>query len=88
MAQLISSGEQRSSKTATGSRPTREGRGGLTRIIHEHFCCNRGFAAATSLRRAGSPLVTSPYRFKYASVSQGFACPSRNATARFRDELS
>jgi hypothetical protein len=24
----------------------------LARIIHEHFCCNRGFAAATSLRRS------------------------------------
>jgi hypothetical protein len=24
----------------------------LTRIIHERFCCNRGFAAATSLRRS------------------------------------
>jgi hypothetical protein len=22
----------------------------LARIIHEHFCCNRGFAATTSLR--------------------------------------
>jgi len=28
----------------------------LTRIIHEHFCCNRRSAATTSLRPAGSPL--------------------------------
>jgi hypothetical protein len=33
----------------------------LARIIHEHFCCNRRFAAATSLRRAGSPLAPSTY---------------------------
>ena len=25
----------------------------LARIIHERFCCNRGFAAATSLDAAG-----------------------------------
>ncbi len=38
------------------------------RIIHERFCCNRPFAAATSLhaaaaacRRAGSPLSRSAY---------------------------
>ena len=38
----------------------------LARIIHEHFCCNRGFAAATSLdavgpasRQAGSPFSRS-----------------------------
>ena len=28
----------------------------LTRIIHEHFCCNRRSAATTSFRPAGSPL--------------------------------
>ena len=33
----------------------------LACIIHEHFCCDRGFAAATSLRRAGSPLTPSTY---------------------------
>ena len=40
----------------------------LARIIHDHFCCNRGFAAATSLdavgtasRQAGSPLSRSTY---------------------------
>jgi hypothetical protein len=57
-------------------------------MIHEHFCCNHEFAAATSLRRAGSPLATSTYCFKYASLSRGSACPSRDATARFRDEPS
>src|SRR6185312_15844108 len=58
----------------------------LTRIIHERFYCNREFAAATSLRRAGSPLPTSTYCFKYASVPRDSACPSRHATARFRHE--
>ena len=33
----------------------------LARIIHEHFCFNRGFAATTSLRRAGSPFAPSTY---------------------------
>ena len=33
----------------------------LARIIHEHFCCNRGFAATPSLRRAGSPFAPSTY---------------------------
>ena len=35
--------------------------GALARIIHEHFCFNRGFAATTSLRRAGSPFAPSTY---------------------------
>src|SRR5207244_1115547 len=33
----------------------------LTRITHEHFCCNRRSAATTSLRPAGSPLGSSTY---------------------------
>jgi hypothetical protein len=36
-------------------------RQGLTRIIHEHFCCNRRFTATTGLRPAGSPLGPSTY---------------------------
>jgi hypothetical protein len=55
----------------------------LTRTIHERFYCNREFAATTSLRRAGSPLATSTYCFKYASLSQGSACPSRNGLRNF-----
>jgi hypothetical protein len=76
----------------------RSARRGLTRIIHERFCCNRGFAAATCLprfawrrqacRRTCSPLSPSTYCFKYASVLHGCACPSRHATPRFRDEPS
>jgi hypothetical protein len=38
-----------------------DNRRGLTRIIHEHFCCNRRSAATTSLRPADSPLEPSPY---------------------------
>jgi hypothetical protein len=49
---------------ACGCWPLKAKRGThLARIIHERFCCNRGFAAATSLdavgtasRQAGSPL--------------------------------
>ena len=67
----------------------------LARIIHDRFCCNREFAAATSLdavgtasRQAGSPLSRSTYCFKYASLPHGSARLSRVATARFRDEPS
>jgi hypothetical protein len=67
----------------------------LARIIHERFCCNRGFAAATNLeavgmasRQAGSPFGRSTYCFKYASLPRGSARLSRVATARFRDEPS
>ena len=48
------------------------------RNIHERFCCNRGFAAATSLDaadpasgQAGSPLGRSTYCVKYASLPRG-----------------
>ena len=68
---------------------------GFARIIHERFCSNRGFAAATSLgavgtasRQAGSPFGRSTYCFKYASLPHGSARLSRVATARFRDEPS
>jgi hypothetical protein len=30
-------------------------RQGLTRMIHEHFCCNRRFTATTGLRPGVSP---------------------------------
>ena len=67
----------------------------LARIIYERFCCNRGFAAATSpdavgpaSSRADSPLGRSTYCFKYASLPRVSARPSRLATARFRDEPS
>src|SRR5437870_8304729 len=67
----------------------------FTRIVHDHLCCNRGFAAVTSLdavgtasRQAGSPLGRSTYWFKYASLPRSSARLSRLATARFRDEPS
>ena len=44
----------------------------FTRMIHERFCCNRGFAAATSLRQAGSPLAPSTY---CSSTPRGLAAP-------------
>ena len=68
---------------------------GLALIIHEHFCCNRVFAATTSLdavspasRQAGSPLGRSTYCFKYASLPHSSAHLSRLSTTRFRDEPS
>ncbi|MEK7352646.1 MAG: hypothetical protein AAB177_17365, partial [Nitrospirota bacterium] len=54
----------------------------LARIIHEHFCCNRGFAAATSLRRAGSPLGPSTY---CTSTRRGLAAPHARLATRLRD---
>ena len=59
----------------------------LARMIHEHFCCNRGFAAATPSAGRLAP-HSLDILFKYASEARGSACPSRYATARFRDELS
>ncbi len=68
---------------------------GLPLIIHEHFCCNRGFAATTSLnavspasRQAGSPLGRLTYCFKYASLPHSSAHLSRLSTTRFLDEPS
>ena len=73
-----------SSVCAIGSRTL-----GLAHIIHEHFCCNRGFAAATSLhaataacRRAGSPLSPSTY---CSSTSRSFAAPRARLAARLRN---
>ena len=54
----------------------------LARIIHEHFCCNRAFAAATSLRRAGSPLAPLTY---CSSTPRGLAVPRARLTTRLRD---
>ena len=54
----------------------------LARIIHERFCCNRRFAAATSLRRAGSPLAPSTY---CSSTPRGLAAPHAPLATRLRD---
>ncbi len=61
----------------------------LAHIIHEHSCCNRRFAAATSLhaaaaacRRAGSPLSPSTY---CSSTSRSFAAPRARLASRLRD---
>jgi hypothetical protein len=54
----------------------------LTRIIHEHFCCNRRSAAATRLRAAGSPLGPSTY---CTSTPQDLRAPRAALTTRLRD---
>jgi len=61
----------------------------LTRIIHDRFYCNRGFAAATSLhaataacRLAGSPLSPSTY---CSSTPRSFAAPRARLATRLRD---
>ena len=56
----------------------------LARIIHERFCYKRGYAAAT-----GS-LAAHPFDIlhEYASGFHGTECPSRFASAHFRDEPS
>jgi len=48
----------------------------------EHFWCNRGFAAATSLRRAGSPLAPSTY---CTSTHRDLTSPRARLTTRLRD---
>jgi hypothetical protein len=56
----------------------------LARIIHERFYCNRGYAAVT-----GS-LALQPFDIlhEYASGLHASECPSRFASARFRNEPS
>jgi cellulose synthase (UDP-forming) len=56
--------------------------GELARIIHEHFCCNRGFAATTSLRRAGSPFAPSAY---CSSMPRALTAPRTRLATRLRD---
>ncbi len=55
---------------------------GLPLIIHEHFCCNRGFAATTSLnavspasRQAGSPLRSVNMLFQVCLPSSQLRAP-------------
>jgi len=57
----------------------------LTRIIHERFCCNRGFAATTGLHAAGA---ASPHRDRHrrrrrSQSPRGSTRPSRHATAGY-----
>jgi hypothetical protein len=61
----------------------------LARIIHERFCCNRGFAAATSLdavgpasRQAGSPLSRS---ISCSRMPPSLAAPRACLAWRLRD---
>ena len=55
---------------------------GLARIIHERFCCNRGFAAATRLRLAGSPFAPSTY---CSSMPRALTAPRARLATRLRD---
>ena len=57
-------------------------------MIHERFCCNRGFAAATSLSAGGLAARSVDILFKDAFLSHDSARPSRCATSHFRDEPS
>ena len=56
----------------------------LTRIIHEGFYCNRRYAVLTGVLAPQSVNIL----FKYASLLPGCACPSHNASQRFRHEPS
>ena len=51
----------------------------LTRIIHERFYCNRGYAAATGRLAVQSLNIL----FTYASLLHGSACPSRHASTGY-----
>jgi len=60
----------------------------LGRTIHERFCFNRGFAAATSLSAGGLAARSVNTLFKDASLPHGSARPSGVATLPFCDEPS
>jgi len=60
----------------------------LARMIHERFCCNRGFAASTNLSAGGLAARSVGILFKDVSLPHGSARPSRVATPQFRDEPS
>jgi len=62
---------------------------GLVRLIHDHFCCNRGVAAAKCLctgcgarGRAGGPLSPWPCCFKSAPDLLGSSRPARDEPPR------
>jgi len=48
---------------------------GLARIIHERFCCNCGFAAATSLSAGGLAARSVNILFKNASLTSRLRAP-------------
>jgi len=54
----------------------------LTRMIHEHFCCNRRSAATTRLRPTGSPLGPSTY---CTSTPQVLRAPRVGLATRLSD---
>jgi len=56
----------------------------LARIIHEGFYCNRRYAVPTGVLATQSVNIL----FKYASLLPSCACPSHNASQRFRHESS
>ena len=62
----------------------------LVHVIHEHFYCNRRYAASTSVAvcfaRPAGRLAPWPFDVlhEYASGPPGSACPSRLASWRFR----
>ena len=60
----------------------------LTRIIHEHFCCESRIRCCDKPSAGRLAVRSLDVLFKYASGSHGSACPSHDATARFRNEPS
>jgi hypothetical protein len=57
-------------------------------MIHERFCCNREFAAATRLSAGGLAARSVDILLKDASFPHGSTRPSRGAIPQFRDEPS
>ena len=61
----------------------------LARIIHERFCCNRGFAATTSLdavaRRPGRRARRSVGQHTVSSMPPSLAAPRACLAWRLRD---
>lgn len=83
---------RRSTPFAAPSHPCRYGARSAprppARIIHEPFCCNRRFAAATSLSADVPTAQSLNVLFKYVEGPRECTCPSHDTTPRFRDEPS
>src|SRR5688572_5519231 len=62
--------------------------GELARITHERFCYKSRIRCCDEPSAGRLAARSLDVLFKYASGSRGSACPSRNATARFRNEPS
>jgi hypothetical protein len=86
---MIHDGSSRNAVAARDKREERDSRDALAlfylaRIIHGGFYDNRRYAVPTDVLATQSVNIL----FKYASLLPGCACPSHDASQRFRHESS